>query len=174
MRKPILTSQFTLPRYSATIRSLRPWESCFDHLTPVILFHLNLHPPPVNTHLQHKHKSPRLTGHCWQTKVISFKFPAHHHWWEPEFHGSLGKLWQRKSYWWRVFVEPVLCPCCLWGVKNNGRIFFKIERNLQQRWWFTSSPYCREKHTVDDPQRQLASFLHKHVYSSNRDLWDFA
>lgn len=85
----ILTSQFTLPRYSATIRSLRPWESCFDHLTPVILFHLNRH-PPLHTHLQHKHKSPRLTGHCWQTKVISFKFPAHDHWWEPEFHRSLG------------------------------------------------------------------------------------
>lgn len=90
MRKAILTSQFTLPRYSATIRSLRPWESCFNHLTPVILFRLNLHSPPVDTHLQHKHKSPRLTGHCWQTKVISFKFPAHDHWWEPEFHGSLG------------------------------------------------------------------------------------
>lgn len=89
MRKAILTSQFTLPRYSATTRSLRPWESCFDHLTPVILFHLNLH-SPVHTHLQHKHKSPRLTGHCWQTKVISFKFPAHDRWWEPEFHRSLG------------------------------------------------------------------------------------
>lgn len=87
MRKAILTSQFTLPRYSATIRSLRPWDSGFDHLTPVILFHLNL---PPHTHLQHKHKSPRLTGHCWQTKLISFRFPAHDHWWEPEFHGSLG------------------------------------------------------------------------------------
>lgn len=46
--------------------------------------------PPPHVHLQHKHKSPRLTGHCWQTKLISFRFPAHDHWWEPEFHGSLG------------------------------------------------------------------------------------
>lgn len=45
---------------------------------------------PPHVHLQHKHKSPRLTGHCWQTKLISFRFPAHDHWWEPEFHGSLG------------------------------------------------------------------------------------